>query len=96
VSPVHHYREADNLERCIEVAEGTAFHHPCTLASARLGLKPSSSDKTRERLAKLKAILRKATEFSVDGLWAAIGRIADDFTPAECANYFSACGYDPE
>jgi transposase len=46
--------------------------------------------------AKLKALLRKAAERTVDGLWAAIGRIADAFSPAECTNYFSACGYDPD
>ena len=46
--------------------------------------------------AKLKALLRKAAERTVDGLWAAIGRIVETFAPAECANYFSACGYDPD
>ncbi len=46
--------------------------------------------------AKLKALLRKAAERTVDGLWTEIGRIADAFTPTECANYFSACGYDPD
>jgi len=45
--------------------------------------------------AKLKAMLRKAGERTVDGLWSAIGRIIDTFTPAECANYFAAAGYDP-
>ena len=44
--------------------------------------------------AKLKALLRKAAERTVDGLWAAIGRILDPFTPAECRNYFAAAGYD--
>ena len=44
--------------------------------------------------AKLKALLRKAAERTVDGLWSAIGRIVDTFTPAECANYFAAAGYD--
>jgi transposase len=43
---------------------------------------------------KLKALLRKAEERSVAGLWDAIGRIVDLFTPAECANYFAAAGYD--
>ena len=43
---------------------------------------------------KLKAHLRKAAERTVDGLWAAIGRIIDTFTPAECTNYFAAAGYD--
>jgi len=43
---------------------------------------------------KLKAHLRKAAERTVDSLWAAIGRIIDTFTPAECTNYFAAAGYD--
>ena len=30
------------------------------------------------------------------GLWAAIGRIIDTFTPTECANYFAAAGYDAD
>jgi transposase len=46
--------------------------------------------------AKLKALLRKAGERTVEGLWNAIGRIVTTFAPTECANYFSACGYDPE
>ena len=46
--------------------------------------------------AKLKAMLRKAGERTVDGLWAAIGRLVDVFTPTECANYFAAAGYDPD
>ena len=33
---------------------------------------------------------------TVEALWNAIGRIIDTFTPAECANYFAAAGYDPE
>jgi transposase len=46
--------------------------------------------------AKLKALLRKAAERTVDGLWSTIGRLVDTFTPAECASYFTACGYDPD
>jgi transposase len=45
--------------------------------------------------AKLKALLRKAAERTVDALWNAIGRISELFSPTECANYFSAAGYDP-
>ena len=44
--------------------------------------------------AKLKALLRKAAERTVDGLWTAIGRLIDVFTPTECANYFQAAVYD--
>ena len=45
---------------------------------------------------KLKALLRKAAERTVDGLWTAIGRFVDVFTPQECANYFAAAGYDAD
>ena len=44
--------------------------------------------------AKLKALLRKAAERTVGGLWNAIGRLIDLFTPQECANFFAAAGYD--
>jgi transposase len=44
--------------------------------------------------AKLKALLRKAAERTLDGLWRAIGSIIDTFTPAECRNYFAAAGYN--
>jgi transposase len=44
---------------------------------------------------KLKALLRKAAERTVEGLWKAIGRCLDLFTPRECANYFLAAGYEP-
>ena len=46
--------------------------------------------------AKLKALLRKAGERTVDGLWNAIGSIIDQFTPAECRNFFAAAGYEPD
>ena len=46
--------------------------------------------------AKLKALLRKAAERTVEGLWTAIGRLLDAFTPAECANDFEAAGYNPD
>lgn len=44
----------------------------------------------------LKAMLRKVGERTVSGLWDLIGRLIDIFKPAECANYFSSCGYEPE
>lgn len=43
---------------------------------------------------KIKALLRKAAERTVDGLWSAIGRIIDMVTQNECRNYFNAAGYD--
>jgi transposase len=44
--------------------------------------------------AKLKALLRKAAERTIRGLWDAIGRLIDLFTPNECANYLANAGYD--
>jgi transposase len=46
--------------------------------------------------AKLKALLRGAAERTIDGLWTAVGTLVPTFTPAECANYFIAAGYDPD
>jgi hypothetical protein len=43
--------------------------------------------------AKLKALLRKAAERTVAGLWTAIGQFLDSFISQECRNYFAAAGY---
>jgi transposase len=45
--------------------------------------------------AKLKALLRKAAERSVDALWNRIAELLGAFEPAECANYFINAGYAP-
>jgi transposase len=44
--------------------------------------------------AKLKALLRKAAERTVEGLWTAIGKLIDLVTPQECQNIVAAAGYD--
>ena len=46
-----------------------------------------------QAFAKLKALLRKAAERTVDRLWSAIGRLLELFPPAECANYLANAGY---
>ncbi len=68
------------------------------VGASLLYLPPYSPDfnPIENAFAKLKALLRKAAERTVDGLWNAIGRISELFSPAECANYFSAEGYDPD
>ncbi len=43
---------------------------------------------------KLKANLSKAAERTIHGLWNAIGRILVLYSPQECADYFTTCGYD--
>jgi len=45
---------------------------------------------------RLKAMLRKAAERTVAGLCNLIGKLVDLFQPAECTNYFSSCGYEPD
>jgi len=68
-------------------------------AKARLlFLPPYSPDfnPIEKAFSRLKAMLRKIGERSVSGLWNRIGSLVDIFQPAECANYFTACGYDPD
>ena len=43
--------------------------------------------------AKLKALLRKAAERSIDAFWNTIGRLLDQFTNLECRNYIRNAGY---
>jgi transposase len=77
--------------------KGTTTRQRIEAAGASLlYLPPYSPDfnPIENAFAKLKALLRKAAERTVDGLWAAIGRMVDLFTPVECRNYFAAAGYD--
>ena len=43
---------------------------------------------------KLKALLCKAAARTIPDLWAAITEALPRSTPTECANYFTACGYE--
>ena len=79
--------------------KGPAVCQAIAATGARLlYLPPYSPDfkPIENAFAKLKALLRKAAEPTVDGLWDAIGPIIDLFTPSECANYFAAAGYEPD
>src|SRR5512144_1004801 len=67
-------------------------------AGARLlYLPPYSPDfnPIEQLFAKIKALLRKAAERSVDGLWSRIASLLDAFPTSECANYFRNAGYAP-
>lgn len=68
------------------------------VGAALLYLPPYSPDfnPIENAFAKLKALLRKAAERTVDGLWNAIGQLVEAFTPTECANDFEAAGYDAD
>ena len=79
--------------------KGPAVQATIEAAGARLlFLPPYSPDFNPIEMAfsKLKAGLRKAAERTVEGLWSAIGRLVDTVTPAECANFFRAAGYEPD
>jgi transposase len=54
---------------------------------------PPDLNPIEQAFAKLKALLRRAAERTVDGLWNAIGRLLDLFPPTECANYIANSGY---
>jgi transposase len=43
--------------------------------------------------AKLKTLLRKADERTIEATWRRIGSLLDCFTPAECASYLKNSGY---
>lgn len=67
--------------------------------SARMRLLPPYSpdfNPIESAFSKLKALLRKAAARTIPTLWDAIADALPRFTPAECANYFTACGYEPE
>jgi transposase len=77
--------------------KGEAIRKMIEAAGATLlFLPPYSPDfnPIEKAFAKLKALLRKAAERTVDGLWDAIGRFVDTFSQQECANYFASAGYD--
>jgi transposase len=48
-----------------------------------------------QMFAKLKTLLRKAGERTVEATWKRIGSLLDQFSPAECANYLANAGYAP-
>lgn len=77
--------------------KGPAVREAIEAAGASLlFLPPYSPDfnPIEKAFARLKTLLRKAAERTVDGLWDRIGHLIDGFTPQECANYFAAAGYD--
>ena len=74
------------VRKAIEAAGATLLYLP-----------PYSPDfnPIEKAFSKLKALLRKAAERTVDGLWNRIGELLQAFTPRECDNFFAAAGYEP-
>jgi transposase len=66
-------------------------------AGARLLLLPPPDFNPIENaFAKLKAILRKTAARTIPSLRNAIRDALPQFTPEQCANFFTAAGYEPE
>ncbi|MFZ3178764.1 MAG: IS630 family transposase [Methylocystis silviterrae] len=74
------------VRKAIEAAGATLLYLP-----------PYSPDFNPIEMAfsKLKALLRKAAERTVDALWDRIAAVLEEFTPQECANFLAAAGYEP-
>lgn len=73
-----------------------AVRQAIRLAQAHLiFLPPYSPDLNpiEQVFAKLKTLLRKASERSVEATWRRIGELLDHFSPTECANYLANSGY---
>jgi len=67
-----------------------------TAGPTLLFLPPYSPDfnPIEKAFVRLEAMLRKAAERTVCGLWNLIGKLVHIFQPAD--NYLSSCGYDPD
>ena len=76
--------------------KGKAVRRAIRAAGAKLFFLPPYSpdlNPIEQVFAKLKTLLRKAAERTVEATWRRIGSLLPAFTPAECANYFANAGY---
>ena len=76
--------------------KGHAVRRAIRAVGARLlFLPPYSPDLNpiEQMFAKLKTLLRKAAERTVEATWQRIGSLLNRFTPQECANYIQNAGY---
>ena len=76
--------------------KGKAVRKAIRQAGAHLlFLPPYSPDLNpiEQMFSKLKTLLKKADERSVEAVWRRIGTLLDCFSPAECSNYLRHAGY---
>jgi transposase len=79
--------------------KGAAVREAITAAGAELRFLPPYSpdlNPIENAFAKLKALLRKIAARTRDALWNAVAAAIRAVTPTECANYYTAAGYEPE
>ena len=76
--------------------KGAAIRAVIRAAGARLFFLPPYSpdlNPIEQVFAKLKTLLRKAEERTIEGVWKRIGRLLECFPPDECAAYLRNAGY---
>ena len=76
--------------------KGPAIRSAIRAAGAKLFFLPPYSpdlNPIEQVFAKLKHLMRKAAERTVEATWRRIGALLDQFTPEECANYLVNSGY---
>jgi len=76
--------------------KGKAVRSAIRDAGAKLFFLPPYSpdlNPIEQVFAKLKTLLRKADERTVEATWKRIGQLLDHFTSEECANYIENAGY---
>src|SRR5919198_863958 len=76
--------------------KGKAVRQAIRAAGAKLFFLPPYSpdlNPIEQLFAKLKTLLRKAAERTVEATWRRIGDLLAAFTPQECANYLVNAGY---
>jgi len=76
--------------------KGKAVRRAIRKTGAKLFFLPAYSpdlNPIEQVFAKLKTLLRKAAERTVEATWRRIGQLLDRFTPDECANYLANAGY---
>jgi transposase len=76
--------------------KGKAVRRAIRAAGAKLFFLPPYSpdlNPIEQVFAKLKTLLRKAAERTVDATWKRIGALLSCFSPKKCANYLANAGY---
>ena len=76
--------------------KGDAIRKAIRATGARLLFLPAYSpdlNPIEQVFAKLKTLLRKAEERTIENVWRRVGDLLERFTPSECANYFRNAGY---
>src|SRR5213596_1001927 len=79
--------------------KGKAVRRAIRAVGAKLFFLPPYSpdlNPIEQVFAKLKTLLRKAAERTLEATWKRIGALLRSFSPAECANYFANAGYASE